>query len=111
MPCETLLPVDVHVGNCSTPTDADVRLVVEPSWTVAVRQFSWYATDVRVDRERERLLEELTRRDLEGMDEPSLFQYNDPWTPRFMRTNEIEVVLEDVPGYLSSGPGQTVARE
>ncbi len=45
------------------------------------------------------------------MDEPSLLQYNDPWTPPFMRTNEIEVALEDVPGHLSSGPGQTVARE
>jgi len=44
-----------------TPTDADVRLAVESPRTVAVRRFSWYATDdERVARNRERLLEQLS---------------------------------------------------
>ncbi len=80
-----------------TPTDADVRLVVEPPRTVAVCRFSWYATNERVDRQRERLLERLARLDLEARGEPTLLQYNDPWTPPFMRTNEVEVELAAVP--------------
>jgi len=80
-----------------TPTDADVRLAVESPRTVAVRRFSWYATDERVARNRERLLEQLSRLDLEARGEPTLLQYNDPWTPPFMRTNEVEVELEAVP--------------
>ncbi|ELY73142.1 SOUL heme-binding protein [Natrinema pellirubrum DSM 15624] len=94
-----------------TPTDATVRLVVEPPWMVAVRRFSWYATDERVRRERERLSEEFTRRGLETDGEPALLQYNDPWTPPFMRTNEIEVPVADVPDDRHSGHSQTVARE
>ncbi|RKD88961.1 SOUL family heme-binding protein [Halopiger aswanensis] len=79
------------------PTDPDVRLVVEPPRTVAVRRFFWYATERRVERERTRLREQLSRRGLEARGEPTLLQYNDPWTPPFMRTNEVEVRLEEVP--------------
>ncbi|WP_121743194.1 SOUL family heme-binding protein [Natronorubrum halophilum] len=79
------------------PTDPAVRLVVDPPRTVAVRRFSWYATNERVDRERAHLLEELSRQDIERRGEPTLLQYNDPWTPPFMRTNEVEVELEAPP--------------
>ncbi|WP_126664329.1 SOUL family heme-binding protein [Haloterrigena salifodinae] len=79
------------------PTDPAVRLVVDPPRTVAVRRFSWYATDERVDRERTRLLERLSRREFDPRGEPTLLQYNDPWTPPFMRTNEVEVELADAP--------------
>ncbi|OAQ52633.1 hypothetical protein HTG_13495 [Natrinema mahii] len=98
------LPQTYTSETAPTPTDADVRLVVEPPRTVAVRRFSWYATDERVRRERERLSEELTRRGLEADGEPALLQYNDPWTPPFMRTNEIEVPVADVPDDRHSDP-------
>ncbi|AFO57054.1 heme-binding protein [Natrinema sp. J7-2] len=91
------LPSTYTPDTAPTPTESDVRLVVEPPRTTAVRRFSWYATDERVDRERSRLLEHLSQRGLETRGEPTLLQYNDPWTPPFMRTNEIEVALEDVP--------------
>ncbi|AEH39349.1 SOUL family heme-binding protein [Halopiger xanaduensis] len=79
------------------PTDPAIRLVVESPRTVAVRRFSWYATDERVDRERTRLLEQLSHREFDPRGEPTLLQYNDPWTPPFMRTNEVEVELADAP--------------
>ncbi|PCR88982.1 SOUL family heme-binding protein [Natrinema ejinorense] len=91
------LPSTYTPDTAPTPTDTDVRLVVEPPRTTAVRSFSWYATDERVDRERNRLLEQLSRRGIETRGEPTLLQYNDPWTPPFMRTNEVEVALEEVP--------------
>ncbi|MFB1066290.1 heme-binding protein [Natrinema sp. H-ect4] len=91
------LPQTYTPETAPTPTDADVRLAVESPRTVAVRRFSWYATDERVARNRERLLEQLSRLDLEARGEPTLLQYNDPWTPPFMRTNEVEVELEAVP--------------
>jgi len=77
------------------PTDSDVRLVVEPARTVAVRRFSWYATADRVDRQRERLLEALSQRGIEPRGQPVVLQYNDPWTPPFMRTNEVEVRIAE----------------
>ncbi|PGF14298.1 hypothetical protein CP556_23925 [Natrinema sp. CBA1119] len=49
------------------------------------------------DRSQEWLLEHLSRLDLEARGESTLLQHNDPWTPPFMRTNEVEVELEVVP--------------
>ncbi|WP_254761838.1 SOUL family heme-binding protein [Natrinema marinum] len=88
------LPASYSPATAPTPTDPAVQLVVEPPRTVAARRFSWYPTDDRVDRQRERLLEALSRRDIEPSDAPVLLQYNDPWTPPFLRTNEVEVALE-----------------
>ena len=89
------LPETYTSETAPIPTDADVRLVVEPERTVAVRRFSWYATADRVDRQRKRLLETLERRGIETRGQPVVLQYNDPWTPPFMRTNEIEVRIEE----------------
>ncbi len=88
------LPATYSPATAPTPTDPAVQLVVEPPRTVGVRRFSWYATDDRVDRQRDRLLETLSREDLETSGRPMLLQYNDPWTPPFLRTNEVEVEIE-----------------
>ena len=85
------LPSEYTPENAPKPTDSDVRLVVEPSRTTAVRRFSWYATDDRVDRERRRLLDTIADFGIEARDAPVLLQYDDPWTPPFLRTNEVEV--------------------
>lgn len=89
------LPETYTPETAPIPTDPTVRLVVEPERTVAVRRFSWYATAGRVDRQRERLLEALERRGIETRGQPVVLQYNDPWTPPFMRTNEVEVRIEE----------------
>ena len=88
------LPAAYTPEAAPSPTDPTVRLVVEPPRTAAARRFSWYATEERVARERRRLLDVLAKRGLEPLDDPVVLQYNDPWTPPFMRTNEIEVTLE-----------------
>jgi len=89
------LPSEYTPETAPTPTDPAVRLVVEPARTVAAAQFSWYATENRVDRHRRRLLDELIAHDVEPVGEPTLLQYNDPWTPPFMRRNEVEVPVEE----------------
>ncbi|WP_247002526.1 SOUL family heme-binding protein [Halosolutus gelatinilyticus] len=88
------LPPTYAVDAAPIPTDPDVHLVVEPSRTVAVHRFSWYATPDRVDRARRSLFAELDDRVLEHHYDPALLQYNDPWTPPFMRRNEVAVTVE-----------------
>jgi hypothetical protein len=88
------LPPAYTPETAPTPTDPGVAVVVEPPRTVAVRRFSWYATAERVARERDRLLRALARRGLEPQGDPVLLQYNDPWTPPFMRTNEVAVPVD-----------------
>lgn len=87
------LPASYAPESAPTPTDPEVRLAVEPPRTVAVRRFSWYATDRRVDRERRRLLDVLADRGIEVLGTPVVLQYNDPWTPPFMRRNEVAVTV------------------
>ena len=89
------LPPEYTAERAPVPTDPDVRLVVEPSRTVAVRRFSWYATGDRVERERRRLFAALDERGIERCGQGALLQYNDPWTPPFMRRNEVAVPVEE----------------
>jgi len=88
------LPVDYTPDTAPLPTDPRVSLVVEPARTVAVRSFGWYATPARTGRARERLLDTLASHDVETFDEPVVLQYDDPWTPPFMRHNEVAVDVD-----------------
>ncbi|MFC4548839.1 MULTISPECIES: SOUL family heme-binding protein [Halorussus] len=87
------LPAEYDPDDAPIPTDTAVRLAVEPPRTLAVERFSWYATDDRVEKYREALLDALERRGLEPRTRPVVFQYDDPWTPPFMRRNEVAVEI------------------
>jgi hypothetical protein len=89
------LPAEYGPDTAPVPTDPSVRLVVEPPKTIAVRRFSWYATDSRVARQRRKLLSALGTRGIETRAEPYLLRYNDPWTPPFMRRNEVAIEVVD----------------
>ncbi|CDK37930.1 heme-binding protein [Halorubrum sp. AJ67] len=91
------LPSEYTPETAPEPTEPDVRLITEPQKTVAVDQFSWYAPEWRVTRRTQKLLSTLEGEDIEPEEDPYLLRYNDPWTPPFMRRNEVavEVVEED----------------
>ena len=91
------LPAEYGPETAPEPTASNVDLVTEPEKTVAVTRFSWYPTEGRVKRQSQRLLDTLAREGIETVGEPTLLQYDDPWTPPFMRRNEIavEVTLDD----------------
>ncbi|ELZ31528.1 SOUL heme-binding protein [Halogeometricum pallidum JCM 14848] len=87
------LPAEYTQETAPVPTDPDVRLVVEGPRTVAVRSFSWRATDRRVANAEESLRATLEREGVEPRGEPTLLRYNDPYTPPFMRRNEVSVLV------------------
>lgn len=90
------LPPEYGPGNAPVPTDPELRLVVEPARTLAVKRFSWYAPSWRVARQERALLSTLADRDVEPRGEPMLLRYDDPMTPPFLRRNEVAVRV-DVP--------------
>jgi hypothetical protein len=89
------LPARYDMESAPKPTDADVSLREEPARTLAVVQFSWYAPERRVRTYRSRLLDTLESEGYETAGKPFLLRYNDPWTPPFMRRNEVAVEIED----------------
>ncbi|CDK37822.1 heme-binding protein [Halorubrum sp. AJ67] len=87
------LPSEYTPETAPEPTEPDVTLITEPEKTVAVDQFSWYAPEWRVTRRTQKLLSTLEREDIEPESDPYLLRYNDPWTPPFMRRNEVAVKI------------------
>lgn len=85
------LPVDYTPATAPTPTDSRVRLVVQPAQTLAVKSFSWWTSETRVAKQRVALLDTLSEYAVERRGDPFLLQYNDPYTPPFMRRNEVAV--------------------
>ena len=88
------LPMDYDHETAPEPTEPTVALVTEPAKTVAVDSFSWYAPEWRVERRQRRLIETLERDGVRPFGEPYLLRYDDPWTPPFMRRNEVAVVVD-----------------
>jgi hypothetical protein len=89
------LPSEYDSEAAPEPTDPNVELVTEPSKTVVVDRFSWYAPEWQVTRRERNLLSTLEREDVEQVGSPSLLRYNDPWTPPFLRRNEVAVSVAD----------------
>lgn len=91
------LPPEYGLETAPEPTNPAVELTTEPAKTVAADRFSWYAPEWRVSRRTQKLLSTLEREGIEPFGEPYLLRYNDPWTPPFMRRNEVavEVAGED----------------
>ncbi|MHB9288634.1 SOUL family heme-binding protein [Halobacteriales archaeon Cl-PHB] len=89
------LPAEFDVQTAPVPTDPRVSLRTEPARTVAAQRFSWYASDGRVERHTDDLLDALAVRGLEPAGDPVLLQYNDPWTPPFLRRNEVAVEVSE----------------
>jgi len=85
------LPPEYGVETPPTPTDDAVTVTSEAERVLAVSPFSWYATAGRVDRIERELLTALDERGVETVGEPFLLRYDDPWTPPFMRRNEVAI--------------------
>ncbi|WP_123533510.1 SOUL family heme-binding protein [Halosimplex salinum] len=85
------LPSEYSPETVPIPTEPTVRLVVEPPKRVAARRFSWYAPEWRVARQERKLRSALEREGIDPRDDPYLLRYDDPWTPPFMRRNEVAV--------------------
>ncbi|MFD1514252.1 SOUL family heme-binding protein [Halomarina rubra] len=85
------LPASYDGESAPRPSDTSVELSVVPERTLAVRRFSWRATDARVDRESRALLDTLTAADVTVTGDPFFMGYDAPWTLPPLRRNEVAV--------------------
>lgn len=75
------------------PVDPRIRLLTKPSRVMAVRRYSgrWNAsTD---NEQRATLFDALAADDIEILSEVVMARYDSPWTPGFMRRNEVMVEI------------------
>lgn len=77
-----------------SPNDKRIRVREKPARIVAVRRFSGRWTDTNFSRHEGVLLESLRADGIETVGEVELARYNGPFTPWFMRRNEVMVPIK-----------------
>lgn len=89
-----VMPPGIKIDGLPRPKSEAVQLKVVPAHIVAVITFSGYATDDAIRKNTGNLLTALKRDDRMVRVAPQIALYNPPWTPPFMRKNEIMVELD-----------------
>ncbi len=76
------------------PNDERIRLLERPARTVAVRKFSGRWSESNVKKHQAQLLRDLEENDIKPQGDVELARYNSPFTPWFLRRNEIIVSID-----------------
>lgn len=84
-----VLPRDITLANAPVPLDARVRLREVPASRVAVVRYSGFWSQANHDEHLAVLQTALREADQAWVGEAVLSRYNPPWTPWFLRRNEI----------------------
>ena len=86
-----MMPAEYALEDLPKPEDQRVSFREAPAYTAAVIQFSGWASVDKADENWQQLRRFLIAEGIEITGEPTLNQYNPPWTLPFMRRNEIIV--------------------
>ncbi len=84
-----IMPEGFDLEGTPRPSDERVKIKLVKGRRMAVVAFSGYATDESRNRHLAALEETLEVNGIKTRGDPILMQYNDPWTPPFMRRNEV----------------------
>ena len=86
-----MMPAKYALKDLPQPEDLRVSFREAPAYTAAVIQFSGWASAEKADENWQQLQRFLIAEGINITGEPTLNQYNPPWTLPFMRRNEIIV--------------------
>ena len=86
-----MMPAEYALEDLPAPEDQRVSFREAPAYTAAVIQFSGWASAEKADEKWQQLRGFLIAEGIDITGEPTLNQYNPPWTLPFMRRNEIIV--------------------
>lgn len=92
------LPPSYSPGEVPAPKDGRVEIEVLPGREVAVARFRGRTGERTVAERREALLGAVRRSGLSPKGEPFLMRYNPPFTPGFLRRNEVAVEVSGAQG-------------
>lgn len=88
-----VVPKAYSLEELPAPDDARVQFRQEPAYRAAVIRFSGWVDDAKAERYWQTLSAFLNEQGIQPLGDPTLNQYNPPWTPPFMRRNEIIVAV------------------
>jgi len=88
------LPASYSLETAPQPTNPDVKIVVVEGGYHAVRRYSGRPTTPKFERESSNLRQLLERDGRSAKSDPIRATYNGPFTPPFMRRNEVMVRID-----------------
>jgi SOUL heme-binding protein len=88
-----VMPVGKTRNELPVPLDTRIQIATVPPREVAVLRFSGYAGQEDVDKAAHRLLDGLREAGITTQGEIFLMRYNAPWTPGFLRRNEVAIEI------------------
>jgi len=88
-----VMPAGTKREETPEPLDSRVRIVTVPERDIAVIRFSGYAPPEDVDAATSRLQDGLKNAGIGTTGQPFLMRYDSPWTPGFMRRNEVGIEI------------------
>jgi effector-binding domain-containing protein len=88
-----VMPAGTTREETPDPLDSRVRIVTLPERDIAVIRFSGYAPQEDVDAAASRLLDGLKNEGIVTAGQPFLMRYDSPWTPGFLRRNEVAMEI------------------
>jgi hypothetical protein len=89
-----ILPEGLPADSVPAPDGQPIEFTAVPPRKVATLRFSGYTADKRVERKTAELLRLLSESEVTIVGQPFLMRYNDPWTPPFLRRNEVAVEVQ-----------------
>lgn len=88
-----VMPKEYTLETLPKPNNPNVAFREVPARRFAVLKFGGYATERRVERKKAQLFKSLGRDGVKAAGTALVAQYDPPWTPFYMRRNEIQVPL------------------
>jgi DNA gyrase inhibitor GyrI len=83
------MPNDMEFDITPKPTNDNVTIERIPAQKMAAIRFSGRSTDDNIAKHEQELLQYMTDNNIDYIPEPTYAFYNPPWTPWFMRRNEV----------------------
>jgi len=87
------LPASYTKETVPVPTNTAVKIEVQPKKEMAVLRFSGRTSEVRVEKYVQKLKTSLQAQGIKSRGEPVLMRYNSPFTPGFLRRNEVGIEI------------------
>jgi hypothetical protein len=88
-----IMPEGSSLASMPPPLDPNVKLLEEPAKRYAVIKFSGFGTMETMEKKSAELRAWLAGRDIKPIGAPIYASYDPPWTPPFLRRNEVWLTL------------------
>ncbi len=90
-----VMPAEYSLASLPKPNDARIKFIEIPAYRAAVIRFSGFNTDANLAAHKAKLMEWIKQNKLNTDGEAVYAFYNPPWTPPFMKRNEVMVKISD----------------